>query len=152
MKLTAEATSKLERASAAYGRSRNVRFECRPRYCCGSPALVPEDTCAKEAIDEFDAYHRDLTGFHGEERKARAEKLGLRGICFARWEVRGKTWRHDLITGETMKEPPRMSYDDKERLRVLRNMKAYGVCRWSNELAAELAVLEDQAECWRETI
>ena len=152
MKLTVEEINKLERARLAYGRARNVHFECRPRYCPGSPALVPDDICAHEAVDEVDAYHRDLTGIHGEEAKKRAEKLGLKGICFARWQKGKHTFRHDLITGDTFQEPRHMTGDDKTRLRTLRNMKQYGVCRWSTDLEAELAELEERAEIWRETV
>lgn len=154
MKYSVEEQQVLEQTMEALrqARTRLPHFECRPRYCGGSPALVPIGTCVHEAVDEKEAHARCLTGVFGEENKAKAEKLGLKGICFARWQKGKKVFRYDLITGETFEEPKRMSWDDKDHLRCLRKTKEYGICRWTPDMEAELADLEMRADIHRETV
>lgn len=79
-------------------------YTVAPRYTCGSPALVPEVIAERVAKQEKDAYAYVLEGIEGEQRKALAERLGLRGI--AEWKIeKGSGKKHgwevlDLCTGE----------------------------------------------------
>lgn len=155
MKLSCEAQEVLDKAFDALrkARVRNVHFEVRPRYCGGSPSLVPQGTCAQEAVDEQEAYERHLTGVYGDKKKAMAGKKGLKWICFARWEKGKKVYRYDLITGETIQEPKRLSWEDKERLRFLRrHVELYGVQAILYSAKNELIDLEVRADMHRETI
>lgn len=75
-----------------------------PRYTCGSPAMVPGEIAERVAAQEKDAYAYILEGAEGEERRQRAEHLGLRGIAEYKVE-RGSGRKHgwdvlDLCTGE----------------------------------------------------
>lgn len=134
-------------------RARSPHFEVRPRYCCGSPALVDADMCAHEAVDEAEAHARCLTGVYGEELKAKAENMGLKGICFARWQKGTKVFRYDLITGETYLEPKRLGWDEKDRLRTLRkHAEVFGRHTLIPSNLAELDALEVRAEIHRETV
>lgn len=90
---------------------RRESFNVRPRYGCGSPAMVDEVTAHRVAESEQDSYEAALSGIYGEELKARAEALGVRGIAEAVHETR-KGWEvRDLITGETYLRP----FDEKMR-------------------------------------
>jgi hypothetical protein len=79
-------------------------FNVAPRYSPGSPALVDEGIARKVAEDEKRFIEHALEGVWGEAQKARAEKLGLRGIVEYRVEKgSGKKlgWQvEDLCTGE----------------------------------------------------
>jgi len=82
------------------------RFSChvRPRYSCGSGAMVHDAVALKVAREEREDYAHALSGIYGEEQKKRAELLGLRGIAVAMAEQgSGRNFRwlvFDLVTGE----------------------------------------------------
>ncbi len=81
-----------------------IRFNVRPRYSGGSPAMVPEHIALRVAQQERDSFEHDLEGIHGEQKQKRAKILGLSGIVYAQKESgRGKKFRWhrwDLITNE----------------------------------------------------
>lgn len=75
-------------------------YNVEPRYTGGSPAGVDEATALRVALQERDSYLYIIKGFEGDERKERANKLGLSFIVFEMCE-RPKGWVvHDLITEE----------------------------------------------------
>ena len=91
-----------------FGRKR-FHFSVRPRYSCGSGALVSGDVAFRVAEEERSDYDRALEGTYGEDQKRRAEVLGLRGVAVAMAESgSGKNFRwlvYDLITGECYRRP-----------------------------------------------
>ena len=91
-----------------FGRKR-FHFSVRPRYSCGSGALVSGDVAFRVAEEERSDYDRALEGTYGEDQKRRAEVLGLRGVAVAMAESgSGKNFRwlvYDLITGECYCRP-----------------------------------------------
>ena len=91
---------------------RNVYFNVVPRYTPGSPAIVPEDIANYVAVEESAAYERALSGVHGAEDKARAERLGLRGISEQRAEYADCWVIEDLITRERFVRPFKKEYRD----------------------------------------
>lgn len=58
-------------------------YNVYPRYTSGSPAMVSESIALKVAAEEKHFIEHALDGAWGEVEKARAEKLGLRGIVEA---------------------------------------------------------------------
>lgn len=93
---------------AFFGRK---RFTCsvRPRYSCGSGAMVDDFTALRVAEEERADHQHALSGLYGEAQKRRAELLGLRGIAMAMAEHgSGKNFRwliFDLVTGECYRRP-----------------------------------------------
>jgi hypothetical protein len=87
------------------------RFTCsvRPRYSCGSGAMVNDHIALKVAEEEKADYLHCIEGVYGEAHKKRAETLGLRGIAVAMAESgKGKNFRwliFDLVTGECYRRP-----------------------------------------------
>lgn len=83
---------------------RHGYYTVAPRYTCGSPALVDGRTAERVAKEEQGVIDWVLQGYEGEERRLRAEKLGLRGIAefkIERGSGRKHGWEvHDLCTGE----------------------------------------------------
>lgn len=81
-------------------------YDVRPRYTPGSPGLVDEATAQRVAKEERESYEHALSGIMGEIDKARAEKLGLRGIVQWKQEKgagKKQGWEVvDLVTGETL--------------------------------------------------
>ena len=81
-------------------------FDVRPRYTPGSPGLVDEATAQRVAKEERESYEHALTGIVGDAEKARAEKLGLRGIV--QWKQEKGSGKKqgwdvvDLVTGENL--------------------------------------------------
>jgi hypothetical protein len=55
-----------------------VYFEVRPRYTAGSPGMVDEDTAKRLAEEERRSHGYELEGIYGEDRRAEAEKRGLK--------------------------------------------------------------------------
>ena len=108
------------------------RFFChvRPRYSCGSPAMVHDAVALQVAREEREDYEHALSGSYGEAQKRCARLLGLRGIAVAMAEHgSGKNFRwlvYDLVTGECCRRP-----DDAgiERLgfRLYRDLPAHAV-------------------------
>lgn len=129
---------------------RNAFFNLVPRYTCGSPAMVDLGEACRVADHERDAYENNRTGVFGEELKAKAEAKGLHGIAYARWEKGGKVWRLDLLTGKEEIELPRLSWDEKERVKDLRNRKQFLGLNTSH--TTELSALEKRLEIHRETV
>lgn len=85
---------------------RSIYFTVAPRYTCGSPAMVRQEIAERVALEEKRAYEHVLEGLEGEARKAKAERLGLRGIAECKWE-KGAGKKHgweveDLCTGERL--------------------------------------------------
>ncbi len=81
-------------------------FNVAPRFTPGSPALVREEIALRVAAQERDSFPRAKEGIYGETDKAKAERLGLRGIVEYRVE-RGSGKKHgweviDLCTGERL--------------------------------------------------
>ena len=84
--------------------TKRSQFHVRPRYSCGSPAMVSEAIALRVAADETRAHSHALEGVYGPLLHTRATTLGLSGVICAltesgsgrnfRWQVR------DLITGE----------------------------------------------------
>ena len=67
--------------------------------------MVGEAIALRVAEQEKGMIQAYLDGFHGDEEKARAERLGLSGIVEERHE-RAVGWQvRDLITGETFVRP-----------------------------------------------
>ena len=64
------------------------------------------------ADEEFAAYQRALSGAYGAEDKARAERLGLRGISEQRTEYAECWVIEDLITRERFVRPFKKEYRD----------------------------------------
>ncbi len=91
-----------------------------PRYTCGSPAMISMFEAVRVAIQEIDAHKMALTGVMGDKDKKKAETAGLDNIAYARWEKGNKVWRYDFITGKTFVEPPRLTWNERERVRILR--------------------------------
>ena len=153
MKLTPEAQEIWDRTFTALRnlRVRHIHFEARPRYSCGSGALVDADVCCKCAADEVRSRDMDLTGVHGEEKKARAEKLGLSWICYARWEKGKKVFRYDLITGENIQEPKRLDWDELTEWKGLRHhVEVFGPSSLAPKDEARLVELELRANMHRQ--
>ena len=83
-----------------------MSYSVYPRYTCGSPAMVSEKIAVMVAKQEKGHIDRDLSGIYGEDHKARAQRLGLRGISECTHEKGRKGWQvHDLITGEVYLRP-----------------------------------------------
>lgn len=85
-------------------------FNVNPRYTSGSPAMVDGPTAARVAVQEREAYERELAGTYGEELKKRAETLGLKGIVEhvlreERRDRRDGFMVRDLLTDETYWRP-----------------------------------------------
>jgi hypothetical protein len=78
-----------------------VRWSVYPRYSCGSPAQVDEATARKVAVQERQGYEAAADGTYGEEQRAVALALGLRGIVLAWTERRGLFDYQDAMTGES---------------------------------------------------
>lgn len=89
-----------------------VYFNVVPRYTPGSPAMVPEDIAKYVAVEESAAYERALSGVDGAENKARAERLGVRGISEQRTEYAECWVIEDLITLERFVRPFKKEYRD----------------------------------------
>ncbi len=98
---------------------RSASFYIRPRYTSGSPAMLDLYECAMVAAQEEEACAQSMTGMYGDERKAFALKHGLSWIAYARWFAGKTAMRHDLITGETIFEPPKLTPDERRRARCL---------------------------------
>lgn len=145
----AAAYAKFEENLAKAGR--NAHYHVQPRYCAGSPALVPLGQALHCADDEVEFHEMSLTGCWGEEKKKLAETKGLGGIVYARWERGKKVFRADIITGEVIEEPKRLQWEDIERLKALRNRKEY-LDNLRLEERRELEQLEFRAEIHREEI
>lgn len=129
---------------------RSAFYNVEPRYSAGSPALVSLGEAAKLAVEEVQFHELHLSGVFGHTHRTRAEQLGLSGIVYARWEAKGKVWRLDLITGERFMEPKRLSWDEQDRVLMLRNRKQYvGLDRDSQ---FELDELERRARLHRQEV
>jgi len=113
-----------------------------PRYTAGSPALVDATIALRVAVEEVSAIETALEGFWGEAQKARAERLGLRGIVECKRE-RGSGKKHgwdvvDLCTGE------RFFRLTQEALRKSGWRSYYDLTSWEQELATAAATsIED---------
>lgn len=59
---------------------RNGYYSVRPRYSCGSGALVDERTALGVKKDELTDYERHLDGSYGEAKARFADANGLAGI------------------------------------------------------------------------
>ena len=155
MKLTPEAQAIWDRTFQALRKLhvRHVHFEARPRYTCGSGALVDEDVCCQCAADEVRFRDMDLEGVHGEDRKVRAEKLGLSWICYARWEKGKKVFRYDLITGETIQEPKRLEYDEvRDLFHMRKQVETFGDTALTPRQKDDMKHLEFRASIHRQDI
>lgn len=129
---------------------RKAFFHVAPRYTCGSPAMIDLAQACHIADGERNSYETHLTGVFGEHLKTFAEKKGLGGIAYARWEKGGKVWRLDLLTGEEKIEPARLSWAEREKVRELRQW--IDLARRSPDKARELALLEARLEIHREEV
>jgi hypothetical protein len=120
----------------------------QPRYTAGSPALVPDSIALLVALDEVKHYKIHLEGVFGQKLLDKAMSEGLSWIVYARWEKGKKVYRLDLITGEQIIEPPRLEWDDKERIKILRNKHEFiGLTVDDSE---ELAALEFRQKIHRD--
>lgn len=77
----------------------NSHCHVAPRYTPGSPALVSLEVAERTAREEREFIEHALGGVWGEERRAEAERLGLRGIAEVRVERRDHWEVRDLCTG-----------------------------------------------------
>jgi len=117
-------------------------YTVAPRYSPGSPALVRPTIALQVAVDEVGCIETALEGFWGEAQKARAERLGLRGIVECKRE-RGSGKKHgwdvvDLCTGE------RFFRLTPEALRKCGWRSWHDLTSWEQELATEAATsIED---------
>jgi len=132
--------------------SRNAYCHVRPRYSGGSPAQVDLSTMVHVAVNEEESYAQTMTGLYGEAERAKAVRLGLKGVCYVRWEKGPKIYRYDVLTGETRLEPKRLEQKDLERVRLLRNWLEFTPDSMTDLQKAELALLEERAELHRQTI
>jgi hypothetical protein len=80
----------------------DYRFNVKPRYTAGSPAMVDEGTAHRVAESELQSFEYASDERCGAETAEKARRLGLGGIVTAmREQPRGKGWDVlDLITGE----------------------------------------------------
>src|SRR3990172_8687499 len=92
-------------------------YNVRPRYTCGSPAIVDAQTAARVARQEKEGFETALSGIYGPEEQARAGRDGLRGIAEAVLKEHRQNRRdgfivRDLITGEEYWRPQRTGNGD----------------------------------------
>lgn len=125
---------------------RKAFFNLVPRYTSGSPAMVDLGEACRVADHEKEAHANHLSGVFGDECRRMAETKGLHGIAYARWEKGGKVWRLDLLTGREEIELPRLNWNERERIRELRQFAPDATRK------AELAALEHRLEIHRETV
>ena len=109
----------------------NVHFNVRPRYTPGSPAAVDEEIARKVAEEEKHFIEHALSGVWGPAEKARAEKLGLRGIVEMRTERRDHWEVLDLCTGERFKR------HFPEKIRKMGYQAYDSLENWEKKLIAE---------------
>lgn len=75
-----------------------MKFEVRPYYTCGSPALVDEMTALRVAMQENLAHKRHIEGVYGEDKQKDAARRGLGNIVF-KWDYVGKKYKiEDILT------------------------------------------------------
>lgn len=90
-----------------------VKYDVRPRYTAGSPAMVDEATARRVAKQEKTGYEMALEGFYGEEAKMEAEQRGMGAVVFS-WTEKGNTLIiTDMITEERVTRktfPPRTGH------------------------------------------
>lgn len=81
-------------------------YNVRPRYSCGSPALLRDNAIAMNVAEsESQSYKYILDGHYGKEAIGKANRLGLRGISESVLET-VKGWKvHDLVTDERYLRP-----------------------------------------------
>ena len=89
-------TEEMQKLSRGRGKG---HFNVRPRYTCGSPAMVPENIARLVAEQEERQYRDILEGMTGEDSAAEAAALGLHGIAQFKMEHKGGWLIMDLITG-----------------------------------------------------
>jgi hypothetical protein len=82
-----------------------MTYHVRPRYTCGSPAMVDEATARRVADEEVRAIAASLSGMIGPIEKQRAESLGLAGIAVGMIEHRDHFMLDDLITHVITQQP-----------------------------------------------
>ena len=87
-------------------------WNVHPRYSPGSPAALWDERQVERIVDsEKQGHEAALEGIYGPELKARAERLGLRGIVVLTHE-KGKKWVcYDEVTEEHYERP----FDDRMR-------------------------------------
>ena len=94
-----------------------MHFNVRPRYTCGSPAMVHGEIARKVAVEEKDAYEQALSGFWGEDEKKRAETLGLDGLAYVMFEEgSGREFRWHVWDLITDKETRKLHQNELHRL------------------------------------
>jgi hypothetical protein len=137
----------IQRSQAA---SRKAFFHLVPRYTSGSPAMVDIREACHVADGERKAYVNNLTGVFGDELKSLALTKGLGGIAYARWERGNKVFRLDLLTGIESIEPPRLTWEDCDRVRELRGYRDHFPL--DRDKRIELDALEHRLEIHRDTV
>jgi len=99
-----------------------VHFYVRPRYTPGSPGTVDEATALGVLDSERRSFEHAKLGRYGEEAKADADRLGLRGIV----EEHRSHARGTLVTdvgegGEYLRLLPERA--ERERRKMARSVK-----------------------------
>jgi hypothetical protein len=125
-------------------------YNVRPRYTPGSPALVPYDIARRVATEERLAREHDLSGVHGEDLLARAERLGLGRIVYFTLEQRGGVTVTDLLTSEQYRREGR--YREGESVQVWdddRGWVDHVVAKRYTDSAARVCVRPLDVEPWR---
>jgi hypothetical protein len=93
-----------------------MSFHVRPRYSCGSPALVDRAIALRVVNDERRAIEADLKGYHGVPAQELAQRLGLANIVYHLREHRGGWTVTDLLTGEQYRRS--FSYREGDQVEV----------------------------------
>ena len=79
--------------------SKELRFDVRPRYTPGSPALVDYATAHALARSEHKNYDAAIS-WSLDANHEKARRLGLNGIIRELWESNGVMHYRDLMTGQ----------------------------------------------------
>ncbi len=78
-----------------------MKFNVKPRYTSGSPALVTRETAIRIEQQERLAYHYALKGRYGPAMQRMAKAQGLKLIIFT-MKKQGRNWKViDQLTGNT---------------------------------------------------
>jgi hypothetical protein len=77
------------------------RFDVRPKFTGGSPAMVDQNTAMRVLGQELSAFRYTKEGIYGEDKAAEALRRGAGNIVIKWSEKGGKIFVQDLLTGET---------------------------------------------------
>lgn len=76
------------------------RFDVRPTFTGGSPAMVDESTARRVVAQELNAFRNTKEGIYGADEAAQALRRGAGNIVISWHEQAGGMRIEDLLTGE----------------------------------------------------